>query len=155
VGDSEEGSVVEQAFGAVVFDAEGRVLLVEPLNHYAGYFWTFPKGRPDGGEEPRETALRELREEAGYTARVAEVVPGVWPGETTETRYFLMNSPKRVGDFKEDESVSICWASPEEARRKLAMTRNVVGRERDLAVLEKALSLKDEVCRMKDEGRTF
>jgi 8-oxo-dGTP pyrophosphatase MutT (NUDIX family) len=30
-------------------------------------YWTFPKGHPEGDETPEETALREMREEAGIT----------------------------------------------------------------------------------------
>lgn len=40
------------AFGGVVVDAEGRVLLREPADHFGGYVWTFPKGRPDANESP-------------------------------------------------------------------------------------------------------
>ncbi len=28
-------------------------------------YWTFPKGHPEGGESPQETARRELKEETG------------------------------------------------------------------------------------------
>lgn len=35
------------AYGGVVINDKRQVLLVEPLNHYGDYVWTFPKGRPD------------------------------------------------------------------------------------------------------------
>jgi 8-oxo-dGTP diphosphatase len=47
------------AYGAVIFNAKGQVLLREPSGHFGGYVWTFAKGRPDAGESPAETAIRE------------------------------------------------------------------------------------------------
>lgn len=41
-----------------------RYLLVQ---HVAGH-WGFPKGHPEQGESPRQTALRELAEETGITS---------------------------------------------------------------------------------------
>ena len=54
--------------GGVVFDAEGRVLLLRRL----GGTWVFPKGHIDPGEDALTTALREIEEEAGVTATVAD-----------------------------------------------------------------------------------
>ncbi|MBA3722126.1 MAG: NUDIX domain-containing protein [Parachlamydiaceae bacterium] len=38
-----------------------EVLLIQ---HHSGY-WSFPKGHPDEGETPQQTAARELEEETG------------------------------------------------------------------------------------------
>ncbi len=48
----------------MVFDPSGRVLLLKRHNGP----WVFPKGHIDPGEEPLETALREVAEEAGVNA---------------------------------------------------------------------------------------
>ena len=32
------------AYGGVVINRQGKLLLREPLNHFEGYVWTFPKG---------------------------------------------------------------------------------------------------------------
>ena len=37
---------------------------------WQGYVWTFPKGRPDAGETPERAALREVKEETGYSTKV-------------------------------------------------------------------------------------
>lgn len=42
---------------------EWEVLLVQ---HGAGH-WGFPKGHPEKGESPKETAIRELKEETGLS----------------------------------------------------------------------------------------
>lgn len=48
-----------KAYGGVVIDARGRVLLHRPRNLFDGYHWTFPKGKADAGETPEQAALRE------------------------------------------------------------------------------------------------
>jgi 8-oxo-dGTP diphosphatase len=50
--------------GAVVLDAEGRVLLLEHVFRPAAG-WGIPGGFINRGEQPEETLRRELREEVG------------------------------------------------------------------------------------------
>ena len=54
--------------GGVVFDDEGRVLLLGRL----GGTWVFPKGHIDPGEDALQTAIREIEEEAGLKVSIAE-----------------------------------------------------------------------------------
>jgi 8-oxo-dGTP pyrophosphatase MutT (NUDIX family) len=130
---------VKQACGGVVIDAQGRVLLREPTNHYDGYVWTFPKGRPDPGETPEACALRETQEETGIHARIVRSIPGTFQGGTTSNTFFLMAPVEDTGKF-DWETSSIQWATPDEARALVALTTNATGRLRDLAVLEAALT---------------
>ncbi len=55
--------------GGVVF-CEGKVLIVQ--YHEGG--WTFPKGHIEPGEEPKDTAAREVLEETGVDAQVLEFI---------------------------------------------------------------------------------
>jgi 8-oxo-dGTP pyrophosphatase MutT (NUDIX family) len=48
----------------IVFNDEGKVLLVEHVFH-PQYPWGLPGGWHEAGEQPYETALREIREELG------------------------------------------------------------------------------------------
>ena len=73
-------NVLAKAYGGVVLD-KGRVLLRRPKGDFDGYVWTFPKGRPDAGETPEQAALREVKEETGYSAKVIGKLPGSFRGE--------------------------------------------------------------------------
>lgn len=59
------------AVGVLALDGADRVLLVRQYRHPTGHcLWEAPAGLRDvDGEEPRDTARRELYEEAGYLAR--------------------------------------------------------------------------------------
>lgn len=130
------------AYGGVLIAADGRLLLREVANHYDGYVWTFPKGRPDPHEAPRQTALREVFEETGVDARILTPIAGEFAGGTTVNRYFLMTFDERAVklDFNCFETAGLRWAWPHEARDLIAQTSNKMGRKRDLAVLDAALA---------------
>lgn len=102
----------EVACGGVVIDDDGRVLLREPANHFGGAAWTFPKGRPNEGEDPAKTALRETLEETGVSAEIVggKPIPGSFPGTVTHTVYFLMwpTGERRPPD---KETWGVRWAT--------------------------------------------
>lgn len=129
------------AYGGVVVDGQGRVLLREPKNHFDGYAYTFAKGRPDEGETPEEAALREVREETGLEAEIVEPIPGTFAGGTTSNAYFLMRPVRDHGDFDRAETVSVSWVDWTEAEARIGQTTNSKGRARDLAVLTAAFEL--------------
>ncbi|MFW5876816.1 MAG: NUDIX hydrolase [Myxococcota bacterium] len=133
---------MKQAYGGVIMDARGRVLLREPTNHHDGYVWTFPKGGPDADESPEDCALRETNEETGVRARIVGRIPGTFDGGTTTNTFFLMEPVDETGDFHW-ETTSVRWAEPDEARTLLAKSTNAIGRKRDLAVLEAALAARN------------
>jgi 8-oxo-dGTP pyrophosphatase MutT (NUDIX family) len=128
-----------QAYGGVVIDATGKVLLRMPNNHFGGYVWTFAKGRPKPGQTPEQAALCEVEEETGWVCEIVSKIPGSFSGTTTMTEYFLMKPVRDIGTF-DCETQRIVWASPDVAQEMIAQTRNVTGRARDLVVLNAAIS---------------
>lgn len=127
------------SYGGVVLDLEGRVLLRKPKGAFDGYVWTFR--RPEPGELPEQTAIHEVVEETGCLSAVWAEIEGVFRGGTSDNHYFLLKAISPPASFRSDETQEIRWVSFEEAEKLIAQTRNVVGRERDLAVLVSALKL--------------
>lgn len=124
--------------GSVIFDGRGRVLLRKPAGEFDGYVWTFPKGKRTRGESLEEAAVREAREECGVDAEIVRRIPGVFRGGTGLNIYFEMRLLKDYGDYDEQETERVRWATLDEAASLICQTRNAVGQARDLAVLQAA-----------------
>jgi 8-oxo-dGTP diphosphatase len=120
-------------------DDQGRLLLREPKEHYAGYVWTFPKGKSDVGETAVQTALRELKEEKVLTGRILARLPGTFRGQTGATVFYLAAMVESGGPL-DSETSSIRWATEAEAKLLIAETTDLPGRKRDLDVLAAALN---------------
>jgi ADP-ribose pyrophosphatase YjhB (NUDIX family) len=60
----ERGSI--NGASVIVLCADSVLMVRRAKEPFAG-LWSFPGGRVESGEEPRETARRELREETGLT----------------------------------------------------------------------------------------
>jgi 8-oxo-dGTP pyrophosphatase MutT (NUDIX family) len=64
-----------------------------------------PGGMVDAGESPPEAALRELREESGYTAPAVESLGAVWPNpaiQDNRCHMFVARGAVRDGDPNPD-----------------------------------------------------
>ena len=133
---------MKKAYGGVVINAAGQVLLREPTDHYHGYAWTFAKGKAFDGETPPETALREVFEETGVRAKILLKLPGSFDGGRTSNEYFLMAPLEETGSF-DGETAAIRWVSREEAVELIRQTLKPRRRRRDLRVLKAAYALMD------------
>jgi 8-oxo-dGTP pyrophosphatase MutT (NUDIX family) len=131
---------MKKAYGGVVINAAGEVLLREPASHYKGQTWTFAKGKPQPGETPEQTALREVLEETGIRARIIERIPGVFIGSDTSNEYFLMSPLENTGIF-DAETLSVKWVPRKEAKELITLTQRPGRRRRDLRVLKLAFRL--------------
>ncbi|CAM5306794.1 NUDIX hydrolase OS=Streptomyces chartreusis OX=1969 GN=CP983_08300 PE=3 SV=1 [Streptomyces chartreusis] len=63
------------AAGALFFDPDGRILMVEPT--YKDY-WDIPGGYVETGESPLQAASREVREELGITPALSRLLAVDW-----------------------------------------------------------------------------
>lgn len=86
----------------------------------------FPAGLVDEGEEPEETAARELSEETGYAGVIEEVGPEVSTsaGITTETvtmvRMRVGEEPSSEQRLEGAERIEVMKVAPEDVRPFLA-----------------------------------
>jgi 8-oxo-dGTP pyrophosphatase MutT (NUDIX family) len=105
--------------------------------------WQLPKGTPDPGETPEETALREVQEETGLETTILDRVGEIsysFFRETAETRYdkkvsyYLMEV--RGGDLSlhDTEFDVVVWRDTREAAGNLTF-------ENESRILEKAIAL--------------
>jgi ADP-ribose pyrophosphatase YjhB (NUDIX family) len=69
------------AAGALFFDADGRVLMVEPT--YKDY-WDIPGGYVEAGESPLQAAVREVREELGIAPPLRRLLAIDWAPNDAE-----------------------------------------------------------------------
>lgn len=132
------------AAGALVIRGDS-VLLVSPRNHFDRYVWTFPKGRLEPGEDVAAAAVRETLEETGYAIAITAELLGGFDGGTTRTRYVVAHlvdddesdTPREAPGVPNDEVQEVAWVPLREAAYWLGKSGNVVGRNRDLAVLRR------------------
>jgi bis(5'-nucleosidyl)-tetraphosphatase len=104
-------------------EKEPRLFLV---HHKKGH-WAFPKGHPEEGESPKQTAQRELAEETGL--QVIDFLPlnpieefyafeeGGVEIQKTVTYFFAKVNGKI--DLQEIEIVDAAWLTVEEAKERV------------------------------------
>jgi len=115
---------VERSAGGVLVK-DGEVLVIRTKNLKGEEVYTFPKGLIEPGEDPKEAALREVREETGYEAEVIRPLAETtyWfkrGGELVKKTvyWYLMRPKEKVAepDFEVEEAR---WLPLEEAERLL------------------------------------
>lgn len=127
------------SFGAVVFDARGRLLIRRVAGDFGGARWTWPKGRPDPGEDREQTARRELLEETGWTAGELTWMKDAYQGTTGQTFYAVAPADAKVGQH-DAETAEIRWVTPKKASELIGESPNPFVVKRDHAVLRDAVT---------------
>ncbi len=88
--------------------------------------WNLPKGTPDPGETPGQTALREVREETGLDVHIVSDLGHIeyWfskPGARVHKRvqFYLMQATGGSTEAHDPEFDRVTWFPREEALRTL------------------------------------
>lgn len=132
----------EFSAGGIVFNNQGKVLLVNPTGTD---YWMFPKGHIDG-QTTKEAALREVKEEGGVEAEILAKVGDskyIYTHPQTKERVFkvvtIFLMKYLSGDPKDHdwEVAEAGWYEPEEALKKLSF-------QNDKQLLKKALELMEK-----------
>jgi 8-oxo-dGTP pyrophosphatase MutT (NUDIX family) len=107
--------------GGVYAVRGGKLLMLERKSAFMNGFWSVPGGMQDPGEEPQETALRELYEEAGLRpSGPVELVAAVHlKGYGMEILSLRFAAPCEAGDVRiSDEHTGWGWFDPLEYREQ-------------------------------------
>lgn len=94
--------------GAVIFDEQGRVLLVK--HNYGPLNWEIPGGGAEPNETPVETALREVWEETSLRV-VAAHMTGVYYVEENDAIgfvFFCHRTDKEAEPFPQAAEITEC-----------------------------------------------
>jgi ADP-ribose pyrophosphatase YjhB (NUDIX family) len=86
--DETEASTLSLGVAAVLFDDQGRILLVR--KNYGKRRYGLPGGRVEAAETPRDAVLREVREETGVHSLVQHII-GVYYLEYADGRPPLLS----------------------------------------------------------------
>ena len=107
--------IIEHSGGsAVLCEKDGKILMVKQFRYaYREEVWEIPAGKVNAGEDPLETAFRELEEEGGIKADKMELLFTVYPspGYTSEIIriYKATGLTETRPHLDEDEFLSARW----------------------------------------------
>ena len=106
--------IVEHSGGVVIaaLKENGNMLMERQFRKpVEGIVFEAPAGKIDPGEEPVDAALRELKEETGYTARKIEFLTKTYPsvGFSAEILYIYLCTELEAGetDFDDNEAIDL------------------------------------------------
>ena len=118
--------IVEHPGGVAIIavDSDGKIPIVKQFRKAAeDYLLEIPAGKLEHGEQPIDTAKRELLEETGYTADNLEKLTSFYssPGFTNEIIHIFVAQNLTSGEAKpdEDEYIEVEKYSIEELKQMI------------------------------------
>lgn len=115
------------AGGLVVNNAHTHVVLIGRLDRKGTLLWSMPKGHIEEGETEEQTAVREVKEETGISARVREPLGTIdyWfvAGRKRihkTVHHFLLEATGGELSSADNEVTDVAWVAFEELVELLA-----------------------------------
>lgn len=114
--------------GGVVYKKEGHKFKVCIISKKNKRIWALPKGRLNPGENPIDTAKREISEETGHLTEVREKIDEInyyfyWKEASTlyhkTVYFFLMPLVEENYCIRDNEADEVIWVTLGEAYKKL------------------------------------
>ncbi len=124
-GDTTIREIVEHLGGsAMLCEKDNKILLVRQFRYaYKKELWEIPAGKLNEGEDPKDTAIRELEEECGIKANRVEKMFEIYPspGYTNEIiRIFKVEGLEEgTQNLDKDEFLDFKWFDKEELREMI------------------------------------
>jgi len=146
-------TVDETSAGGLVVDADRRhAVLIGRLDRHGKLLWSLPKGHIEDGETIEQTAVREVKEETGISARVLEALGTIDYWFVAERRrvhktvhHFLLEATGGELSDEDVEVTEVAWVPVAELESRLAYTD-------ERALVRKARQLFEDSNRAATEG---
>ena len=126
--------------------SDPRILLIKQYRYASdGYLYEIPAGRLDEGEAPEACALRELREETGYSAERLEALTSFFttPGFTDERIYLFMALGLTAGDSAlESDEILELHPTPISIAQEMVTSGQIVDGKSMLGILLSATRIR-------------
>ncbi|RSM66373.1 NUDIX hydrolase [Amycolatopsis sp. WAC 01376] len=135
-------TVDETSAGGLVVDAERlNAALIGRLDRHGRLLWSLPKGHIEDGETVEQTAVREVKEETGISARVLQPLGSIDYWFVAERRrvhktvhHFILESTGGELSDEDVEVTEVAWVPLAELETKLAYSdeRKLVRKAKEL-----------------------
>ena len=126
--------------------SDPRILLIRQYRYASdGYLYEIPAGRLDEGEAPEACALRELREETGYSAEHLEGLTSFFttPGFTDERIHLFIASGLTPGNSAlESDEILELHPTPISLAQEMVMSGEIVDGKSMLGILLSAARIR-------------